>query len=315
MLRVRFTAEDLLGTRFAPEPAPLMELGLALATLQGRDVLFDRWRRQARAGLPRGSRPLFELVPPSGAGPVFLDPISDGLEDGLDTVSSTPAPFAGAELRRVVAHRRPTPWVRALEDRDRDAWVVLDAALRAAYRAVLAETWPRVRACYRAEVAMHARSWARDGVRAVLTAVHPGTGWDGSTLNIPVESRSGVDVGGTGVTLMPSVMWRGRPLFCRHPDGSLLIVYAAATPLPLAGGSLADDSLSALLGSTRAALLALTAAGRTTSELASAAGISIASASEHAKVLRAAGLISSLRDGRAVLHTLAPLGEQLLLAG
>ncbi len=315
MLRVRFTAEDLLRTRFAPGPAPLMELGLAIATLQRRDVLFDRWRRSTAAGLAGRSRPLFELVPPSGAGPVFLDPISDGLEDGLDAVSSAPRSFVGAELRRVVAPRRVSPWVRALDERDGEAWAVLDTALRAAYGSILAAVWPRVCACYRAEVSRHARSWAGEGVQAVLAAVHPGSTWTGSTLEIPVDSRSALELGGRGVTLMPSVMWRGRPLFCAHPDGSTLIVYAAATPLPLADGNLADDSLAALLGGTRAALLALTAVTRTTSELAREAGISVASASEHAKVLRAAGLVASFRDGRAVLHTLAPLGEQLLMAG
>ncbi|MFV2115538.1 winged helix-turn-helix domain-containing protein [Micromonospora sp. LOL_025] len=43
-----------------------------------------------------------------------------------------------------------------------------------------------------------------------------------------------------------------------------------------------------------------------------AVGISISSASEHAGALRAAGLVSSVRDGGAVLHRLTPLGVELL---
>ena len=40
MLDVPFTAEDVARTRFAPSPAPMIELTAALATLQRRDALF-----------------------------------------------------------------------------------------------------------------------------------------------------------------------------------------------------------------------------------------------------------------------------------
>src|SRR2546423_1252329 len=52
--------------------------------------------------------------------------------------------------------------------------------------------------------------------------------------------------------------------------------------------------------------------GRTTGELASLVGVSAASASQHAAVLRKAGLITTVRDGGRVLHTLAPTGVALL---
>ncbi|MFG2311523.1 winged helix-turn-helix domain-containing protein [Streptomyces sp. NPDC048566] len=46
--------------------------------------------------------------------------------------------------------------------------------------------------------------------------------------------------------------------------------------------------------------------------LADRAGVSAATASEHAGVLRAAGLITTVRDGSRVVHALTPLGEALL---
>jgi DNA-binding transcriptional ArsR family regulator len=55
--------------------------------------------------------------------------------------------------------------------------------------------------------------------------------------------------------------------------------------------------------------------GCTTTELAGRAGISLAAASQHATVLRDAGLIASRRQGGAVLHVLTPLGAELLQAG
>jgi DNA-binding transcriptional ArsR family regulator len=47
-------------------------------------------------------------------------------------------------------------------------------------------------------------------------------------------------------------------------------------------------------------------------ELAGVVGISPASASEHAKVLRDANLIETSREGRAVRHSLTALGRTFL---
>ena len=51
---------------------------------------------------------------------------------------------------------------------------------------------------------------------------------------------------------------------------------------------------------------------RGTAELADTVGISQASASEHAKVLRDANLIETRREGRSVRHSLTPLGRTML---
>lgn len=50
----------------------------------------------------------------------------------------------------------------------------------------------------------------------------------------------------------------------------------------------------------------------TTGQLAQRLDVSLVSASEHATVLRRAGLIVTARQGRAVLHTLTPPGADLL---
>ncbi|MFI1285596.1 MarR family transcriptional regulator [Streptomyces sp. NPDC020858] len=50
----------------------------------------------------------------------------------------------------------------------------------------------------------------------------------------------------------------------------------------------------------------------TTSQLAQRAGISPASASEHATTLRGAGLTTLTRERKAALHTLTHLGLTLL---
>jgi hypothetical protein len=321
MLHLPFTADDVARTRFAPSPAPMLELTAAVATLQRRDPLFVPWRRRTARVLPPAAAPLFELVPETLAGPLFLDPVTLNFEDGLDTVLSTPAEVARDELHTVFAGRpRISSWVRALEARDPAAWRELRDALVSGYEVLLAAHWPQIRACYQAELELKGRQWASAGVGGVLTTIHPGTRWDGSALHIPVESRLRIDLRGLGVTLMPSVFWRGRPLFTRHPDGSLVIVYPAATPLPLAtavgnGNGSGGSSVVALLGGNRAGVLSAATSASTTTELARAAGISLASASEHATILRNAGLITSRREGRHVSHAVTWLGQQLLAGG
>ncbi|MFD9892714.1 helix-turn-helix domain-containing protein [Amycolatopsis sp. NPDC059027] len=71
-------------------------------------------------------------------------------------------------------------------------------------------------------------------------------------------------------------------------------------------------SLSALLGVTRARVLEATEAGCTTTELSRRVGVSAASASYHASILRAAGLIATRRTGIAVRHEITVLGAHLL---
>jgi hypothetical protein len=53
MLRIHLIAEDLLKTRFASQPAPLVETGLAIAALKRREPLVGAWRRSAAAGFQR----------------------------------------------------------------------------------------------------------------------------------------------------------------------------------------------------------------------------------------------------------------------
>jgi hypothetical protein len=212
----------------------------------------------------------------------------------------------------MIAAGRSSSFARALGSHDREAWTELAGAVRSAHQALLAGQWPRVQAGYQADVGLRARIFARHGVRAALSSVYPGIAWDGSALQIPVQSQLKIELAGRGVTLMPSVLWRDRPLFSRHPDGSLLMIYPAATPLPRLASGAAGGSLAALLGPTRSAILVLAAATPTTTELARQAQVSASSASAHAKVLRESGLITTTRDGKAVRHALTRLGGQLL---
>ncbi len=311
MLRIHLTAEDLLRTRFASQPAPLIELGHALAALQRRDPVLGSWRRSATAQFPPAARPLLGLIPASATGPLFLDPVSTGLAEGLELVQQAPARLVRDELERVFGDRPRPPWARLLAARDRPAWRDLDRALRLAHDHLLHDAWPQVCSGFRAELAWRSRLIAELGVQAALSTLHPRISWSGTVMQI--ESAAELDwyPGGAGLTLLPSVLWTGRPMIAGHPDGSTAVVYPALTPLPLIDAVTANP-LAELLGHTRADVLRLAFRERTTTELARELGTSAATVSGHTKTLRAAGLIVTARAGKAVLHSVTPLGDRLL---
>jgi DNA-binding transcriptional ArsR family regulator len=198
-----------------------------------------------------------------------------------------------------------------LAERDRQSWHDLDRALRLAYQHLLAGSWPRVWSGFRSELAWRGRLIAELGVQAALSTLHPAITWSGTVLQIDTPKELDFHPRGAGLTLLPSVLWTGRPLIGDHPDGSTVIVYPALTPLPLID-EVAGDPVGGLLGRTRAAVLRLTIQERTTTELAGELGISAATVSGHTKMLRDAGLIVTTRAGKAVLHSVTPLGGRLL---
>ena len=198
MLRVHLTAEDLLRIKFASQPAPLIEVGLALAALQRRDPGFGRWRRAAATGFPGPLRALLELVPASATGPLFLDPITIDLAEGLALVEQTPASFAAKEMRRVYSARSPTPLARMLAERDRETWRDLVQALRLAFRHLLEDDWPQVLSGFRSEVAWRGRLLAELGLRKTLTTLHPLVSWNGTVLQIEALEELDLYPGGAG---------------------------------------------------------------------------------------------------------------------
>jgi DNA-binding transcriptional ArsR family regulator len=317
VLRVHFTGKDLLRTRFASTPAPLIELTAAFAALRRSEPVFDNWRRHNSRRLPPVARYLFQLVPPTATSPLFLDPVSDSLADGLDTVLSTPHHIAGRELRRRACAGcvSITQWTQGLGDGDPAAWQLLANAIQAGHQTLIAPSWQRIQRGCHADIAWRSRVLAEFGLHAALTTLHPTGHWRGMTLEFDVDAAFAVRPNGQGVTLLPSMLWTGRPLIGRHPDGSVLIVYPAMTPLPLLDERNGTDPLAALLGANRAAVLTLAANPRSTTQLATELGISAASVSAHTHTLRTAGLLATERVGKMALHSLTPLGDRLLTTG
>lgn len=320
MLHVLFTPGDLLRVRLAAAPAPLVEAGLALALLRAgsTDPVLARWRRGALPSLTPPVRSLLELLrPDTGLGPLFLDPPLANADEAVALVAATPREEAARELRRVLGDQRVVPpRAVALSRGEPRAWRELETALTAAHRDFLRPWWPQMQAGFAADVTWRSQVLATDGLRALLSGLVTGSSWSGSVLRLPSARDRELRLSGAGVTLVPSLLWRGAPLWAWAPDGSLLLVYPALRALSLVPPPDAStDPLAALLGPTRAQVLQLLARPQTTGGLAQQLGISPASASGHAKTLRAAGLVTTSRDGKFVRHACTPLGARLLGGG
>ena len=240
-----------------------------------------------------------------------MDSWAPEIDQALDFVRATRCADLRDELACTGKDRpsRPRTWLRNLADGDADALEELVRALRDLYRAVVEPRWDSVLSSFHTDVARRMPLLAAGGHQALFDTLHRHLKWRRGGLERQGDSNE-YDLGGGGLLLVPSVFWTGPPLFVIGAGGRVgtALVYAAEP----AEGDAENDSLAALLGFTRAALLRALREPRTTENLASAVGISLSSASEHAKSLRDADLIQTLREGRSVRHSLTPLGRTLL---
>jgi DNA-binding transcriptional ArsR family regulator len=321
MIRIFFTDADLARFRMATTPNPMWEMLLSLHLLQSPidPPAFRRWRLPVRRQLSPLMRPLFELAPAQGYSPDFLTPPAgaDGLEPGIDGLLSTPRARLRADLRQFARYRRVTNWTRALAEGDADSLRQLADTMRRYHRVALAPYWTDIRAEIEAERSARARALAESGFEGMMASLHPDIRWRPPVLEVHGFTISrDVRLDGRGLQLIPSFFCWRQPILLRDPELPPVLVYPVEHRsgwLETAGSSgPGTGSLGALLGRTRAAVLQAVGAGCTTTELARRVGVSPATASQHASVLRDAGLITTRRHGGSVLHSLHPLGAAIL---
>ena len=313
MLRFHFTAEDLLKTRVAAEPAAAWELLLSLHLLQSRagGAVFRPWRTRAVRTLTDAMwlRELFALTPARGYCPDFLTP-TGGLDEALDAIVHTPAGRLREELSWLSEKRTvPRLAVGLLAD-ERQARRRLTDLLREYHRIALEPVWPQVLAAVDTDRALRGRALLTGGADALLTGL-PHCDWENRVLSVDYPVSRDVFLDGRGLVLVPSAFCWRRPITLADPGLPPVLVYPVEHGDEWTGAG-PTRPLSELIGRTRATVLAIVGDGCTTGELACRAVISAASASEHVAVLRGAGLLSTRRAGRTAVHRLTPLGRSLL---
>lgn len=308
----------------AAGPDPLWETILSFHRLRDRRgaLVFGEWRTETRVRLKGETRLLHALVPQRGYFPDFLNPAQSrlGLEEGLAALRATPGERVRTELALLASGSPALPArVAAQLDDDPAELGRLAGALRAYHGAAVEPYWPHIRARAEADRVARGRALLDGGADELLATLPPVIRWRAPVLeaDYPVDRELVLD--GRGLLLQPSFFCRGTPVVYRDPTLPPVLVYPlthADAPTAAGHGDRgAGRSLGRLVGRTRSTVLSAIEHGTTTSELARRAGVSLASASQHACVLREAGLVVTLRHGNAVLHTLTPLGAALLHGG
>ncbi|WP_327349876.1 helix-turn-helix domain-containing protein [Streptomyces sp. NBC_01321] len=318
MLRIHLSGVDLSKVRMATRPDALWETVLSFHRLRDRrgPAVFGKWRTETRPRLNSEVRLLSAVIPPRGYFPDFLTPSQEsgepyGIDAGIQALRDTPPGRIRTELALLAAGRRESARTQdgRVESLDR-----LVGALRSYHRAAIEPYWPHIQASVEADRALRGRALLDGGAEELLASLPPMIRWRAPVLEADYPVDRELHLNGRGLLLQPSFFCRVTPVVQRDPRLPPVLVYPVThsrAPVFAEPG----PWLGRLLGHTRSTVLRAIGSGCTTSELARRAGVSLASASQHACVLREAGLIHTLRHGSSVLHTLTPLGGSLLRGG
>ncbi|MBG0564517.1 ArsR/SmtB family transcription factor [Actinoplanes aureus] len=322
MIRFEVGAEDLLRTRFAL--SPVFELQHLIRGLSGphRHGVPERWLARLRprfAALrddPALAAVLTLRLPRSGATLLCPPPqrLGQTIEDDLAALRATPPAVARAEIDFYL-QRRP--------DATEPARSVLTSAdvlnrladfLAAAWTALMADDWPRLRLLCERDVVHRSGELGRSGWAAALAGLHPKVRWRDGGIDLHNRSGGSIRLGGAGLLLVPSVfVWPSYAVFADEPWPKAVVYPARGVATLLEHGPPeAPEHLSALLGRSRALLLATLADPASTSQLARAYGMATGAVGDHLAVLHRAGLVSRARSGRSVLYQRTPLGDALV---
>lgn len=321
--RIHFTPGDLARTTIGAPLGPLAETTMALSLLlcPWQRPVFTEWRGEVGGRLGPRVRPFAALIPAGSRG-VDLGSLTGDpptIEQGTGALLAAPRELLLAEMADLDLSARLPASAWAAAEAGSDGRLRLAEAVDAAYRALVEPYWGRIQAGLRAEQALRGQVLINGGVERLLATLHtPRIRWCPPVLEIRAPVQADFQLSGSGLELVPSVFVGKLPALVlnlqdRAAPPKLIFPAgrdpAGTRPWP---GSPPGAGLAALLGRTRAAVLCSIAAGCTTTELACRVGISAGAASQHATVLRAAGLISTRREGSAVRHTLTTLGAALL---
>ncbi|MFF2619182.1 DUF5937 family protein [Kitasatospora sp. NPDC058046] len=322
MLDLAFSVRDLARTRFTL--SPLWEVVASVRVLKhpAEHPLHRPWsveagRRLAASGLDW--RLLADLVPdPPGSIPIFLAPPPTGpaadLESELAVLRATPAEQVRSGLGAPRAPRSER--VDRLRGDPRRGLAELADLIASYWEIALAPYWPRMRSLLEGDVLHRARLFAEHGADRLLGDLGSVVTWDDGTLRVGHHYVHGSRrLGGRGLLLVPSVfVWprvfsvvspNWQPTL-RYPPRGVAALWERQVTVP--------QALAAVVGRSRARLLADLDTPASTTELARRTGITPGGVSQHLTALRTAGLVDAHRNGRYVLYVRTEAAEVLLAA-
>src|SRR5215472_10005229 len=327
--RIHFTAEDLERIQVRPTLGPLAETVKAMCLLrctQQARVPYRPWRDQVKDRLTPQMTPLTALFPLGypGVDLPMLTGAAPTMKQGVQALLTVPREHLLVEMEYVDRMHKLPAAAWAVAETGGQARLQLAAAAVAAHQVLVEPYWNRIYACLHAEHVARLRTLAAEGPGGLLSSLQgQWVRWRPPVLEVLVPTDYDVPLNGRGIALVPSVFVGQIPSLHSNPSNTSAAPWLVLPPAdsrlglrrlwenPRPRGA----ALAALVGRNRAAVLRTIFDECSTTELADRVGISLAAASQHASVLREAGLISTHRQGSAVLHILTPLGAELLHAG
>lgn len=344
-VRILLNRDDLARVRLHSLPDPFHEITLAVhrMPLAAADPALGGWARRTAMALGPAGREVLGLLNSTF---VQTSPLGRRdhktprtFEEGIDDFHSVPPVQWMREIDDMAELGVRVDVVRSLAARltgsQREAVTHLESAMRAFSRAAIAPHWPHIAVYAAAGHDAAATVMAKSGVEALLGNLHPSITWQAPVLTVSIGGgcppgcvhrrlqsalprRITWIADGRGIVFVPSIFFPTPTLRVPGPeeDEPVVITFPVVTDWHAFGvpdGAAVRSPLADLMGSTRALVLETLADGpQTTSGLARRLNVSVASASEHAAVLRASKLVSSVREGNRVIHHLSALGRALL---
>ncbi|MFJ6694597.1 ArsR/SmtB family transcription factor [Streptomyces sp. NPDC091272] len=295
MQRIVFTAADLARIRLRRSLGPVAEGAFAIGALTGsRNVEYTRWRSDVLRRL-REDPQLYKQWDPR----LRSLKSADDLLFLLNSRAERDTSGSGSSLTRSEATRLAM-----------DMWRIGVVPYR-----------DRILDRLSTECDAHGRIAMSGGVEQLLTTLHPRIVWNAPVLEIHDGPALDIRLNGRGLLLTPSVFMAGgvgRVVEADRESDSAALVFAVPpgiADLFRVAERVEPDcgrALTGLVGRTRAAALRALTDACTTSQLAALLDVSPSAASQHASVLRDSGLVTSRRVRNSVLHSVTPLGRELL---
>ncbi|GAA1998218.1 ArsR/SmtB family transcription factor [Catenulispora subtropica] len=322
-----FTAEELALVRFSVSPMWEVLTSFRILNRPGLFPVHGPWFDQVRprlaaAGLLNGR--LSSLFQDETYVPDFLTPAptvgAPTLDDELAAIRATPPDHLSADLEIYAAKFEGgprQPFVERLRTHAEQGLSELAVEIEQYFQIALAPYWSRIRTLLDADVYHRARQVAEHGAAHLFNELHPDLSWNGGTLRMLHRQRVLCrDDNAPGLILVPSafawnkILTRSAtgdvPQLCYGARG-VGTVFARRTPEP-------SEAVAAVIGRSRALLLAELEAPASTTELAARTGMSAGGVSEHLTALRGAGMVSAHRAGRSVLYARTSVADSLLAA-
>ena len=311
-------------TRFSFSPLTEATLSLRLLGQRRLSHVHSPWLQQVRGRLDGVDLELLRSVVPPGRyiASCLVPPgrvLQPSLEDQLTTLTNLAVEVLERDLQEVWSDRTAPRRVETLLESGPRAAAYLAEALWKYWDAAIQPYWPRMCAVLEDDVSHRMNSLVDDGYYSLFRDLHPEISVEGDRLFVDKPHFGDSVHHASEMILTPSVFAWPNLILQDGTTGQFGLTYAVRGIARVWEGCDAPtvtdaETLAALLGRARAAILRRTSVPMSTTQLARELQQSPASVNEHLAVLRNAGLLTSRRSGRSVLYRQTPLAEYIVSA-